>query len=87
MALSNEFLSLICAPAHGDIAPYFFSETYIDPMEEHVFQWRHFGFLGHLGVTSLKQIFLHRIEIFFSKKKDVAISPRPGAYVGEGICC
>ena len=24
MALSNEFLSLICAPAHGDIAPYFF---------------------------------------------------------------
>ena len=64
----------------------FFSKKYFDPMEKYVFQWRHFGVLGHfwdLGVTSLKHIFLHRIEIFFRKKKYVAISPRSGAYVGE----
>ena len=43
MALRNKFLSPTCAPAHGDIAPYFFSKIYFDPMEECVFQWRRFG--------------------------------------------
>ena len=36
-----------------------------------------------MGVTSLKHIFLHRIDFFFEKKREVAISSRSGAYVGE----
>ena len=38
MALSNKFLSPTCAPAHWDIATYFFSKK-IDPIPEYVFQW------------------------------------------------
>ena len=70
MVLINKFLSPICAPAHGDIATYFFFE-------------KTFRSDGEMCVSvtssqkkkpvkkiapkmaSLKHTFLHRIEIFF----------------------
>ena len=68
MELSNKSLSPTCAPAHGDIAKYFFSKFFFDPIPEYAFQWRNPQMAQNPKMASLKHIFLHRIEIFFRKK-------------------
>ena len=98
MALSNKFLSPTCAPDLGDIAyrhVLFFLKKIFRPDTRicvtmtsfYVIapsKWRHYNTYSGIG------------SIFFSKKKYVAISPRPGAHDGErelllsaskGLCC
>ena len=87
MELSNKFLSPTCAPAHGDIAPYFFFEKIFRSDGEICVSMTPFWVLGHLGVTSLKHIFLHRIEIFFRKKSMWRYLLDQAHMLVKGICC
>ena len=84
MELSNKFLSPTCAPAHGDIAPYFFFEKIFRSDGEMCVSMTPFGGLGQFGgYVTETHISPSDRNIFFSKKKYVAISSRSGVYVGE----
>ena len=82
MALSNKFLSPTCAPDLGDIATYFFLKKYFDPIPEMCVAMTPLSGDMTSKMMSLITHILVSDRIFFQKKY-VAISPRPGAHVGE----
>ena len=83
MELSNKFLSSTRAPAHEDIAPYFFFEkTFRSDGEICVSMTPFWGFGPFGGYVTERHISPSDRNIF-SKQKYVAISPRSGAYAGE----
>ena len=80
--LAKKILSPTFAPAHEDNAPYFFfKKTFLMRWRNMCFNDAILDFWAICGVTSPTRIFL---DDFFRKKKYVAMSPRSGAYVGEG---
>ena len=85
MELSNKFLSPTYAPDLGDIATYFFFRKKNRSDGEICVSVTQPPNGPKSKMASLKHIFLHRIEVFFRKKKYGAISPGAGAHVGERI--
>ena len=83
MELSNKFLSPTCAPAHGDIAPYFFFEKIFRSDGEICVSMTPFWGFGPFGGYVTETHISPSDRNIFSKKKYVAISSRSGVYVGE----
>ena len=82
MALSKKILSPTCAPAHGDIAPYFFFEKIFRSDGGTCVSMTPFGVLGPFG-GCVTETHISLSDRFFSKKKYVAISPIKGENRGK----
>ena len=87
LALSNKFLSPTCAPAHGDIATYFFLKNSSIRYQNMCFGDVTFNSIVEKTAPSLKRIFLYRIEIFFQKQSIWRYLHEQAHMLVKGICC